>query len=149
LHFAHEIVPLLTRFGCNAGGCHGKASGQNGFKLSLFGFDPTLDYEAIVREDRGRRVFPADPERSLLLLKPAGPAPHGGGRLLDPAGEAYQTLRRWIDQGMPVGDTSAPALVGIEVLPARRILGRNALQQLAVLARYRDGSTRDVTRQAQ
>src|SRR5579871_3426594 len=75
LHFANDIVPVLTRFGCNAGGCHGKASGQNGFKLSLFGFDPAFDYDAIVKEARGRRIFPSNPQRSMLLVKPSGRVP--------------------------------------------------------------------------
>lgn len=149
LHFANDIVPLLTRHGCNAGGCHGKASGQNGFKLSLFGFDPAFDYNAIVKEARGRRVFPAAPDDSLLLTKPTGRLPHGGGRRLAPDGEAYQTLRRWIAQGTPVGAADAPTLTGIEVVPPRRVLGRAARQQIAVRAHYRDGSVRDVTRYAQ
>ena len=76
--FATQVEPLLSRFGCNAGGCHGKASGQNGFKLSLFGSDPAFDHEAIVREARGRRIFPAAPAQSLLLLKATGQVPHGG-----------------------------------------------------------------------
>jgi hypothetical protein len=148
-HFANDVVPILTRYGCNAGGCHGKASGQNGFKLSLFGFDPAADHEAIVREGRGRRVFPADPERSLILTKPSGRVPHGGGRLLEPEDEAYQTLRAWIAQGMPIGRSDAPTLAGITVDPSQRTLGREAEQALKVMARYTDGSTRDVTRHAQ
>src|SRR5207302_7315648 len=96
LHFANDIVPLLSRHGCNAGGCHGRASGQNGFKLSLFGFDPAFDYNALVKEARGRRVFPAAPDHSLLLAKPASHVPHGGGKRFPPESEAYQTLRRWI-----------------------------------------------------
>lgn len=87
--FHSEVVPLLTRYGCNAGACHGKALGQNGFKLSLLGFDPQSDYEQIVRASRGRRVFPAAPDHSLLLLKPMGRLPHGGGVRLDPDGRAY------------------------------------------------------------
>jgi hypothetical protein len=149
LHFANDIVPLLTRHGCNSGGCHGKASGQNGFKLSLFGFDPAFDYDAIVKEGRGRRVFPPAPERSLLLAKPSGQAPHGGGRRCTADSEAYQVLRRWIVQGMPVGDAGAPTLRKLEVVPGPRVLSRSARQQLAVLARFSDGSVRDVTRQAQ
>jgi hypothetical protein len=149
LHFVNDIVPLLTRHGCNAGGCHGKASGQNGFKLSLFGFDPTFDYHAIVNEARGRRLFPAAPEHSLLLLKGAGLVAHGGGKRLPPDGEAYQTILRWIRQGTPVGDPSAPGLRRLELLPRQRVLDRQAAQQLAVLAHLDDGSVRDVTRHAQ
>lgn len=149
LHFRNDVEPLLTRHGCNAGGCHGKASGQNGFKLSLFGFDPDFDYNALVNEARGRRVFPAAPDNSLLLTKATARAPHGGGRRFLADSEAYQTLRRWISQGMPVGASSAPSLQRLEIVPAQRVLERNAQQQLAVLAHYRDGSLRDVTRQAQ
>jgi hypothetical protein len=150
IHFANDIVPLLTRHGCNAGGCHGKASGQNGFKLSLFGFDPAFDYNALTREGRGRRVFPAAPDASLLLTKPSGQAPHGGGRRLAQGSEDYQTLRRWIAQGTPRGDVlHAPALKSLEVVPRERVLDRQSRQQLAVLAHYSDGSVRDVTRQAQ
>jgi hypothetical protein len=149
LDFANDIVPLLTRYGCNAGGCHGKASGQNGFKLSLFGFDADFDYDALLKEARGRRVFPAAPDQSLLLTKPAGQVPHGGGRRFAPDHEAYQLLRRWIIQGSPRGNPNAARLVKLEIVPAQRILDGNGRQQLAVLAHYHDGSIRDVTRQAQ
>jgi hypothetical protein len=149
VHFSHDVVPLLTRYGCNAGGCHGKASGQNGFKLSLFGFDPSFDFDAIAREGRGRRVFPAAPDASLILLKPAGRLPHGGGKLFEPGSETYHTLRTWIVQGMPRGNADAPTLKALEVLPRKRSLDRRAKQQIAVLARYSDGSARDVTRLAQ
>ena len=80
LNFANDIAPILTKASCNSGGCHGKASGQNGFKLSLLGFEPQEDYEHIVKEARGRRVFPAAPDQSLLLLKAINAQPHGGGR---------------------------------------------------------------------
>jgi hypothetical protein len=149
LHFTNDIVPLLSRHGCNSGGCHGRASGQNGFKLSLFGFDPVFDYNAIVKEARGRRVLPAAPDSSLLLAKASGRAPHGGGRRIPPESEDYQTLRRWVMQGMPVGDGRAPTLERLSVLPPQRVLERSAEQQLAVLAHFSDGTVRDVTRQAQ
>ena len=79
LHFANDIVPILSRFGCNSSGCHGKAEGQNGFRLSVFGFDPAADYVSLTQESRGRRVVPAIPEQSLLLKKVSGGSPHGGG----------------------------------------------------------------------
>ena len=79
VNFANSVVPLFTKHGCNSGGCHGKSTGQNGFKLSLLGFEPQEDYEYLLREARGRRIFPAAPERSLLLLKATGQLPHGGG----------------------------------------------------------------------
>src|SRR5208337_5249997 len=80
ISFPNQIVPIFTKLGCNSGGCHGKASGQNGFRLSLLGFEPELDYTTLVKEGRGRRLFPASPERSLLLMKSTGQMAHGGGR---------------------------------------------------------------------
>src|SRR5262249_19584155 len=114
------------------------------------GFAPASDYNAIVKGARGRRVFPGSPDNSLLLAKPSGRAPHGGGRRLSPDDEDYQALRRWVAQGTPLGDaTAAPALSRLEVVPRQRVLGRQANQQVAVLAHYGDGSVRDVTRLAQ
>src|SRR5262249_4264158 len=103
IHFAGEVVPIFTKFGCNAGGCHGKASGQNGFKLSLLGFEPEEDFEYLVKEARGRRLMPSAPEHSLLLRKATGQAPHGGGKRLDPASPFYRLLVRWVAQGSPLG----------------------------------------------
>src|SRR3982750_1720820 len=94
--FQNEVQPILSRHGCNAGGCHGRASGQNGFKLSLFGFDPVFDFNALVKEARGRRVFPASPDNSLILTKASGRVPHGGGKRIAADSEDYRTLRRWI-----------------------------------------------------
>jgi hypothetical protein len=149
LHFVNDILPILTRHGCNSGGCHGRASGQNGFRLSLFGFDPDFDYNALVKEARGRRVFAASPEASLLLTKASGMAPHGGGKRLPADTEDYRTLRRWVLQGTPAGAADAPILERIAIIPEQRVLGRKAEQQLAVLAHYSDKSVRDVTAQTQ
>jgi hypothetical protein len=149
LHFANEIVPLLTRHGCNAGGCHGKASGQNGFKLSLLGFDPAFDYNALVNEAHGRRLFPSSPEHSLLLTKATGEVAHGGGKRIAVGGEDYTTLLRWIKQGTPAGAADAPTLKRLQMVPQAGVLDRHARQQLAVWAHYNDGSIRDVTRKAQ
>ena len=107
VHFANDVVPILSKLGCNGGGCHGKASGQNGFKLSVFGFDPEADFNALTKEARGRRVFPASPAESLLLAKPAGKIPHGGGQRLPTNSADYQLLLEWIKQGMPVGRSDA------------------------------------------
>jgi hypothetical protein len=145
--FGNEVQPLLTRYGCNAGGCHGKASGQNGFKLSLFGFDAAADHDEIVRRARGRRVNPAAPDESLLLLKATGKKPHGGGARFDSESEAYQTVRRWIAAGAPAASPDAPRVVSIAIEPRERIMTRGEKQPLRVSARYSDNSTRDVTPQ--
>jgi hypothetical protein len=149
VHFINDIEPVLSRHGCNAGGCHGRASGQNGFKLSLFGFDTAFDYNALVKEARGRRILPAAPDSSLLLMKAAGLVAHGGGKRLLPDSDDYHTLRSWIVQGAPLGDGTAATLQRLSIVPAQRLLERGSEQQLAVLAHYSDGSVRDVTRQAQ
>ncbi|MSU31586.1 MAG: DUF1553 domain-containing protein [Pedosphaera sp.] len=148
IHFANQIVPIFTKNGCNGGGCHGKAAGQNGFRLSLLGFEPEEDYEHLVREARGRRLFPADPARSLLITKGAAVLPHGGGKRLELGSDDYDRLIRWIGQGMPMGQTNAPTVSRVEVYPAARTLAVDSEQQLVITAHYSDGSTEDVTRSA-
>ena len=146
INFPNEVVPLFTKFGCNGGGCHGKSGGQNGFRLSLLGFEPTEDFEYLVKESRGRRIFPASPEHSLLLLKGAGILPHGGGEKLQKGSPEYQTIVRWIEQGMPYGKDTDPVVERIEVFPKQRVLTPKSHQQLAVTAFYSDGTTRDISR---
>lgn len=148
LNFTNDIVPIFTKASCNAGGCHGKASGQNGFKLSLLGFEPAEDYEHIVREARGRRVFPAAPDQSLLLTKAVNSTPHGGGKKLDAASDDYATLKKWISLGMPWGKETDPKLVSIEVQPVQKTMALKSEQPLKVFATYSDGYRRDVTRSA-
>jgi hypothetical protein len=143
--FERDIVPILTRYGCNSGPCHGKARGQNGFALSLLSYDPDFDYHAIVNEARGRRLFPAAPEQSLLLRKPAGQVPHGGGKKLEPGSPAYDLLRRWVAAGTPRTPANAPRVVRISVTPNERLLAPGGEVQLRVAAHDSDGSTRDVT----
>ncbi len=104
-NFENDVEPVLSRFGCNSAGCHGKAEGQNGFKLSVFGFDPAADYAALVKEGRGRRIFPAAPENSLVLRKTSGRIAHGGGVRLPVGSDDYETLRAWIAAGSPVRPT--------------------------------------------
>ena len=149
INFATEIVPLLSRYGCNSAACHGKAGGQNGFQLSLFGFDSTLDYQALVEEGRGRRVFPAAPHHSLLLTKAIGAVPHGGGRRFEENSEAYRLMQRWIASGVPASAESTPTIERLSIVPSERILQPGDQQQLAVVAEYSDGSKRDITRHAQ
>ena len=146
--FARDVNPILTRLGCNSGGCHGRASGQNGFKLSVFGFDHAFDYEAIVHQARGRRVNPSDPAASLILTKPAGVVPHGGGQRLKVDSLDYEVLRHWIDQGLPPADPQVPQLVALHVRPAERVLWAGASQQILATAHYSDGTVRDVTHAA-
>src|SRR5207302_1653155 len=143
-HFENDVVPLLSRFGCNASGCHGSALGQNGFKLSVFGSDPGLDYAALVEESRGRRVFPAAPDHSLFLLKASGAVPHGGGVRIARDSPEYETLRAWVAAGVPVGDPNAPRVTAVRVEPAERVLAMKGAQQLRVVAVYSDGRAADV-----
>ena len=147
--FVDQVVPVLSKLGCNGGGCHGKSGGQNGFALSLFGYEPEKDYEYLVKEGRGRRLFPTAPDSSLLLLKGANILPHGGGERLKLDSADYRVLRRWIAQGMPYGSASDPTVTGITVYPRQRTLERDGTQQLKVLAIYSDGSVQDVTHTAQ
>ncbi|MCU0703411.1 MAG: DUF1553 domain-containing protein [Fimbriiglobus sp.] len=149
ISFTNEIEPVLTKLGCNSGGCHGKIQGQNGFRLSLLGFDAELDYMTLLKEGRGRRVFPAAPDESLLLLKGAGVMPHGGGKKMEIGSEEYKLLRRWIASGLPFGTDKDPKVTKVTVFPEARVVDRNGRQQLAVHAHYSDGSVVDVTRRAQ
>jgi hypothetical protein len=148
VNFANQIVPVFTKAGCNGGGCHGKSGGQNGFRLSLLGFEPAEDFEHLVKEARGRRLFPAAPENSLLLLKAVGTLPHGGGKRIESDSDDYRLLVRWIRQGMPFGKASDPTVVGIDVVPKQRTMPMESPQQLVVTALYSDGSREDVTRSA-
>ena len=148
LHFENDILPILSRFGCNSSGCHGKAEGQNGFKLSIFGFDPHADRLALLEEGRGRRIFPAAPEESLILKKASASIPHGGGLRIQKASPEYRLLRDWIAEGAPEGDPAAPHVVSIQVTPRERQMRSHEAQQLRVVARYSDGHEVDVTRHA-
>ncbi|WP_406693492.1 DUF1549 and DUF1553 domain-containing protein [Singulisphaera sp. Ch08] len=147
--FTSEVMPILARQGCNSGACHGKASGQNGFRLSLLGSDPRSDYESLIREGRGRRVFPASPEASLLLRKPTAELGHGGGRRFSRESPEYQTLARWIGQGMTYDPGQSTSVLKIEVAPTRRRIAPKGTQQLRVTAHHSDGTEIDVTHLAQ
>ena len=150
VRFTRDVMPMLASVGCNAGTCHGAAKGRNGFKLSLRGYDPEFDYNALVNELQGRRVNRVEPARSLMLLKPTAQVPHEGGHVLNVGTRRYNVLLEWITQGAkyePDPGTARP--VSLELVPKEAALdlpGRT--QRLIVLAHYPDGSVRDVTRDA-
>ncbi|MCC9604563.1 DUF1549 domain-containing protein [Blastopirellula sp. JC732] len=144
--FVNDVVPVLTKAGCNMGTCHAKAGGgQNGFQLSLLGFEPLEDYESIVREGRGRRLFPSAPEESLLLRKGANETPHKGGVRLAKDTEGYEIIRRWISEGAAYQVEADPTLESIEVQPPRGVVNMGQEQQLKAIATFSDGSKKDVT----
>ncbi len=145
LTFVNDITPILSRSGCNSSTCHAKAGGQNGFKLSIFGYDPDADLAALVREGHGRRISVATPDQSLLLRKATGAMPHGGGARIAKGSYEYRTLLRWIKAGAQMGRANAPTLAKIEVSPRERELIARTSQQLLVTAVFTDGSRRDVT----
>ncbi|MCA9126000.1 MAG: DUF1549 domain-containing protein [Planctomycetales bacterium] len=149
VNFANQIVPIFTKHGCNSGACHGKLAGQAGFKLSLLGFEPEQDYDHLVLESRGRRVFPAAPNQSLILTKAVNSTPHGGGQRFADDSHEYRLLQRWIVGGMPYGDASDPTVTDIEVFPKQRRLAASSTQQISVVAHYSDGSREDITHTAQ
>tara|TARA_B100000809_G_scaffold178568_2_gene176183 strand:+ start:320 stop:2782 length:2463 start_codon:yes stop_codon:yes gene_type:complete len=145
--FELHVQPVLVARGCSFGACHGKARGQNGFQLSLLSFDPEFDFSSLTRHSRGRRVFPASPDRSLLLLKPTGEVPHGGGIRLHEEDHDYSTLHRWISSGTPRRIDGEPTLQRISVFPQERIMRPEQTQRLVVTAFFSDDSSRDVTGQ--
>lgn len=149
VHFAREIEPVLTRFGCNAGGCHGKATGQNGFKLSLFGFDHAFDHQALVSEARGRRISTSHPDKSLFLTKSVGEVPHGGGKRFEKGSDAWRLILRWIEQGAPAEAANSPAITQLVMSPTHRVMAAGKTQQLTVAVEYGDGTTKDITHDCQ
>ncbi len=149
VNFPNQVVPVFTKYGCNSGGCHGKSGGQNGFRLSLLGFEPTEDYEYLVKESKGRRLFFPSPEQSLLLTKAVAQVPHGGGQRIDADSPAYTLMKRWIEQGAPYGNASDPMITHVKMYPEYRLMSRRGSQQLTVLAHYTDGTIEDVTRMTQ
>ena len=145
LSFLGDVLPVLSRAGCANGACHAKPKGQNGFSLSVFSFDPASDFREIVKDERGRRVFPALPAESLVLKKPTLAVEHEGGKRLEVGSPFYQIIHDWISQGMLYRRAGEPELVGISVFPDEQRYAKSAEQQLVVTARFADGSTRDVT----
>lgn len=147
--FSEDVVPVLTRAGCNTGGCHGKAEGQNGFALSLFGYDPEGDHRAISRDGAGRRLNLMAPADSLLLRKATGVVPHAGGRRFTTDSSEYRTLLAWIASGATArrGETHG-GLTSVRIEPGDIRLDEPGPIQLRVVATYADGHERDVTRLA-
>ncbi|HRA89495.1 MAG TPA: DUF1549 domain-containing protein, partial [Planctomycetaceae bacterium] len=143
--FRHDVIPILSKAGCNSGGCHGKAAGQNGFKLSVFGYDAVADFDAIVRDSHGRRVFPAAPESSLLLAKSTGKVPHGGGVKIETGSRWHRLLLRWISESMRLDEETKNPVAEIIVEPREVTLTASGSQQLRVVAIDQAGRTRGVT----
>ena len=147
--FRNDIEPILTKTGCNQGGCHGKLAGQNGFRLSLRGYAPEWDYDWITKEVNGRRIDAAFPAESLLVTKPTGGAPHEGGTRFRADSRYARVLIDWVAGRAPTSPKDEAEAVSLEVLPGDRQLAPGATQQLLVRAHYADGRVRDVTWLAQ
>jgi len=147
LSFRLDVMPIFMRAGCNTGSCHGAARGRDGFRISLFGFDPQGDHYRLTREMVGRRINLAVPSDSTLLEKSIGAVQHTGGKRFEASSELYQTLYHWIEGGAPNDDVSKlPKLVGVDLYPRAAVLdGKGSTQQMTLRARYPDGSDRDVT----
>ena len=146
--FRNDVLPVMTKVGCNSGPCHGAAAGKNGFKLTLRGFDPIADYYTLTRQALARRTDRLEPAKSLILLKPTLTIPHGGGKRFQVASSEYKIISGWVAQGMPAPRESDPLVTDIQVLPHEASLIPGAEQQLIVTAVFSDGHTADVTRWA-
>jgi len=148
ISFVRDVEPVLNKVGCTSGTCHGSAKGKNGFKLSLRGYDPEFDYEALLYDMSGRRFNRADPARSLMLAKPTQQVAHGGGLRIEPGSRYYNTILKWISAGVPYGDRASDRVEKLEVLPGEVfMLGPGKTRPVIALAHYSDGSVRDVTRE--
>ena len=143
--FVNDIEPILTRYGCNQGACHGKGAGQNGFRLSLRGYAPEFDHDWIVKDQQSRRVNLNRPEQSLLILKALGHVPHGGGRAIRPRSEAAHNLLGWLFAGAPGPVKGERQIQSVTIPTGDRVMKVGEDLQLAVTASYSDGSSRDVT----
>ncbi len=147
--FRLDVMPVFFRAGCNSGGCHGAASGKDGFRLSLFGYDPAGDYYRLTQQMVGRRIDVAVPEQSLLLMKALGKVPHTGGQRFKINSEHYQTLLHWIEAGAPDDTETVPTATGLAIVPDKILFqGKDKTRKVKVMATYSDGSERDVTRLA-
>ncbi len=146
--FRLDVMPILSRAGCNGGACHGAQYGQGGFKLSLFGFAPEEDHPEIARDEQQRRISLLRPTDSLLLRKPLLDTSHGGGRRFDRDSYDYEVLLRWLEADVPGPQKNEPTVTDLTIAPAERVYHAGDAQQLRVLARYSDGTSRDVTQRA-
>lgn len=146
ISFTLDVMPTFMRAGCNTGSCHGAARGKDGFRLSLFGFDPKGDYHRLTRELSGRRINLSMPQESLLLEKAIGAVPHTGGKLYEKDSEYYNASLRWLQAGAPYDAGAIPTVDKVEIYPKGGVMdGKGTTQQVSVLAYYSDGTTRDVT----
>jgi len=147
ISFRMDVMPVFMKANCNTGSCHGAARGKDGFRLSLFGFDPEGDHHRLTREMPGRRLNQAVPAESTLIEKAVGAVQHTGGKRIEPGTEMYQTLIRWIETGSPNDDVAKlPKLVDVQLAPKQAVLdGKGSSQRLSVIAKYSDGTDRDVT----
>ncbi|VTS02255.1 Uncharacterized protein OS=Pirellula staleyi (strain ATCC 27377 / DSM 6068 / ICPB 4128) GN=Psta_4131 PE=4 SV=1: Big_2: PSCyt2: PSD1 [Gemmata massiliana] len=143
--FTTDVIPLLTKAGCNQGACHGKGAGQNGFRLSLRGFAPDQDYNWITREFSGRRIDRTRPEESLFLRKATGATPHEGGRLFSTTSREYKLLLDWLGAGYPGPNKNEAKVRKLELTPAARVLKPGEEVQLIATATFTDGTMRDMT----
>ncbi|HJZ66942.1 MAG TPA: DUF1549 domain-containing protein, partial [Blastocatellia bacterium] len=146
--FRNHVIPVMTKMGCNSGACHGAAAGKNGFKLTLRGYDPELDYTVLTRQAAGRRTNKLEPAKSLILLKPTLTIPHGGGKRFEVGSLEYQVIAQWIANGMQPPSEADPVIQRLEVLPENARLARGQEEQLVVRAHFSDGHSEDVTRWA-
>ncbi len=146
ISFKMDVMPVFMKAGCNSGSCHGSSRGKDGFRLSLFGYDPDGDYFRLTQESIGRRINLALPEESLLIEKGLGRVPHTGGERFKPESELCRTLLRWLEAGAPKDGTNVAKVVGLELMPRQAVLeGQSTSQKLTARAKYSDGAERDVS----
>ncbi|MEM7317265.1 MAG: DUF1549 domain-containing protein, partial [Planctomycetota bacterium] len=146
--FRNDVLPVLSKVGCNSGACHGAIAGKGGFRLSLRGYNPESDYFNIVKQARGRRIEPVDPGRSLLITKPTATVPHKGGLKFEVGSEEYKILTEWIRTGASAPTAADPVAERIEIQPDSSIVENGKSLELTVIAHFSDGSARDITQWA-
>jgi len=148
--FVKDVMPIINKAGCTSGPCHGGAKGKAGFKLSLRGYDPEFDFRAILHDLSGRRFNRTEPENSLVLLKPTNQLPHGGGQRFDTSSPYYKIMLQWLSEGAVYGNPVSAQVTKLTVTPAEIFENKpGPTEQMKIIANYADGSTRDVTREAQ